>query len=306
MDFLTLFDFYRKLNDATISVEDVSSIVRKATQPHEYRAIINLGIRQYLNQKSTYNDISLSSNDGLRNSQLVNQMYDKLRKKYKQNAINRKNNESENDSNANVDDADITVSESFQERSSSPKQKQNQKQKQENKESKQDNESGTGINSINNNSDNNWTGLQSDSVFGSGSGSGGINTNTNTNMNGNEIGFVGFSNYCKDVLNTQQLNCKIFSFLDLESLMQCSVVCVNWLFDSYHPSSIGYLNTKMIVKYVDSSDITPAMVLNFNNLMFGSLKSPKKQDSASSSSSDSDDTDEKKEEMVDNSQTQQV
>ena len=40
----------------------------------------------------------------------------------------------------------------------------------------------------------------------------------------------------------------------------------------------------MITKYVDYCDITPAMVLNFNKLVFGSLKSPKKQDSTSSDS----------------------
>ena len=322
MDFLTLFDFYRKLNDKELSVDDVTSIIESTARPNEYRKIIDLGIRQYLSQKFNNDHFDSITNNGVRNSEMICDMYDQLRVKYNENARQKSHQQSvESKINGNnCDNDDNSDNDNDHENENENEHKQLHSTKSEITESFQEQSnrkqqiSGLGT----------FGGIGSGRGNGNGNGNGGIsgiNSNSNSNSNGwnvknsvsifggameEENAFIVDGQFCAEVLNTAMLNCKIFSFLDLESLMQCSVVCVNWLFDSYHPSSIGYLNTKMIVKYVDSSDITPAMVLNFNNLMFGSLKSPKKQDSASSSSSDSDDTDEKKEEMVDNSQTQQV
>ena len=48
------------------------------------------------------------------------------------------------------------------------------------------------------------------------------------------------------VFNIQNLNCEIFQFLDFKSLINCRKVNNQWLYDSYHPSSIYHINTSDI------------------------------------------------------------
>ena len=47
----------------------------------------------------------------------------------------------------------------------------------------------------------------------------------------------------KKVLNVEDLFHNVMQFLDFQSLLKCSQVNRQWLFDSYHPSSICYMNT---------------------------------------------------------------
>ena len=55
------------------------------------------------------------------------------------------------------------------------------------------------------------------------------------------------SNYEK-VFNIKDLVIKTFQYLDLQSLLQCSLVNIAWLYDSYNPVSLYHINTDEIEK----------------------------------------------------------
>ena len=52
--------------------------------------------------------------------------------------------------------------------------------------------------------------------------------------------------YRNDTFAIRDLFCNIFSFLDYDTLRDCSKVNSNWLFGSYNPSSLYCFNTSMI------------------------------------------------------------
>ena len=51
-----------------------------------------------------------------------------------------------------------------------------------------------------------------------------------------------------DVFRIQNLMCSIFSYLDFQSLLKCSHVNQNWLYDSYCPMSTAFISTKNMYK----------------------------------------------------------
>ena len=72
-----------------------------------------------------------------------------------------------------------------------------------------------------------------------------FNANKNTSISINTK-----NNVCETstVFQIQNLMCSIFSFLDFRSLLKCSRVNVQWLYDSYHPASLIHINTSGLYK----------------------------------------------------------
>ena len=63
------------------------------------------------------------------------------------------------------------------------------------------------------------------------------NNNSNNNRKNKKTG------HARKVFEIQSLLCTIFSYLDLQSWVECSQVNLQWLFDSHHPTSLTHIDT---------------------------------------------------------------
>ena len=76
-----------------------------------------------------------------------------------------------------------------------------------------------------------------------------INSNRNCNANVNQPKTAS-----KNVFAIQSIMCSIFSFLDFISILKCSRVNKQWLYDSYHPTSMTHVETNQLYRYHAHND----------------------------------------------------
>ena len=73
--------------------------------------------------------------------------------------------------------------------------------------------------------------------------------------------------YSVQVFEIQDLMCGIFEYLDLRSLVRCSLVNISWLYASYNPSSIFRLNTNdLYFTKIDNVNKSNEMVYDANSI----------------------------------------
>ena len=68
------------------------------------------------------------------------------------------------------------------------------------------------------------------------------------------------TNSSTNVFQIQSLICSIFGYLDFKSLLTCSRVNKQWMYDSYHPSSLSHINTNQLYKICRSQNGTSSIV----------------------------------------------
>ena len=93
-----------------------------------------------------------------------------------------------------------------------------------------------------------------------------IHTKLNLNNKRNKHNKPQSHNYNKlkikatrNVFSIENLVCSIFSYLDFESLLKCSQVSNQWLYDSYHPMSLTYVETEQLYRVIDPMDGSEAI-----------------------------------------------
>ena len=73
------------------------------------------------------------------------------------------------------------------------------------------------------------------------------------------------TNSSTNVFQIENLICSIFSFLDFKSLLKCSRVNKQWLYDSYHPSSLTHIDTYQLYKVCHSQNLTSSPMVTYKS-----------------------------------------